>query len=381
MKHLLHLLGLLPFVAYALDAPVVGITATADLDSVYVNLLWNPIPGATGYNVFYQERLTDSPMLIDHSTTPSYLMSIPNDWTWYQQPDVLGFYSVVSIDNMILVPAGDFVMGQIGVTVPEQQVDLTNAYWLGETEVTNKQFIEVAQWAVDNEYAIVTDNLLIAYSEVLLDMSSTYCEIIYSNGLFALRMAPAAGDLGFPTYDPSYHPVKMVSWYGAACYCDWLSLMSGLPPYYQGLWDQIPSGRNPYEAEGYRLPTEAEWEYAAQFNDERTYPWGNNEPSCILSNCRRGCVGWTSPVGSFPSGATSLGLQDMAGNVWEWTNDWFADYSSTHQINPAGPASGSLRALRGGSWWDNVQHVTCAFRWGQSYAEFNLGFRICRTAL
>jgi formylglycine-generating enzyme required for sulfatase activity len=159
--------------------------------------------------------------------------------------------------------------------------------------------------------------------------------------------------------------------------------MNGLPAYYNGAWTQVPSHNNPYAATGYRLPTEAEWELVAQYDDERTYPWGSAAPTCTLANYRPSgyCVGWTSPVGTYPAGASSLGLQDMAGNVWEWCNDWYESFSSSQQSNPAGPASGSYRVKRGGCWYFSATGLPCAYRnhGSPSYTDYGNGFRLCRT--
>jgi len=159
----------------------------------------------------------------------------------------------------------------------------------------------------------------------------------------------------------SEHPINCVDWNQASAFC---GFVNG------------------------RLPTEAEWEYAARGTDGRTYPWGNEEP-----NDRRlrwsgvcgtvGCIGSTSTVGNYPSGASPFGLQDMAGNVWEWTADWVGPYGSDAN-NPRGPSTGEYRTSRGGGWHDDQSAwVRAAVRnWGgpASRYDFFLGFRCARGA-
>ncbi|MCK4305036.1 MAG: SUMF1/EgtB/PvdO family nonheme iron enzyme [Candidatus Eisenbacteria sp.] len=302
------------------------------------------------------------------------------------------------VPGMVTVPAGIFIMGD-GVAYcgqDEHEVTLTRDFYLSQNEVTNQEYREAVQWAYDHGYVTATtswvrDNLD-GSTEQLLDLENDFCEIQFDGyGVFYLRESPSYfAQSAYPGgYDPPDHPVKEVSWYGSVRYCDWLSLQEGLPRAYEQEWNPhcnewVCNGGDPYGAEGYRLPTDAEWEYAAQFDDERIYPWGDEEPDCSRANFYHTgfCVGWTSPVGSYPDAPEELGLSDMAGNVWEWCNDgWVCDLGTAPVIDPTGPGSGSYRLFRGGSWPDDATYLRCAYRYPN--APFNsyewVGFRAART--
>lgn len=152
------------------------------------------------------------------------------------------------------------------------------------------------------------------------------------------------------------HPVMDVTWYNARDFCDW---------------------------RGARLPTEAEWEKAARGTDQRRFPWGNDPVTCELA--RYGDCGWfTIPVGQHPQGVSPYGAHDMAGNAWEWTNDWYdADYYTySPAANPQGPDTETgWKVTRGGAWYYHADLMTAIWRnhapvdVGYSY----LGFRCART--
>jgi formylglycine-generating enzyme required for sulfatase activity len=265
---------------------------------------------------------------------------------------------------MVQVPAGSFIMGDGAAPcgVDEHLVTLTRSFLLGQHEVTNLEYMEALQWAYDNGHVTATSDsvqdALDGSTETLLRMANDYCEIQFDGaGMFYLRESPSTeAQVAYPGgYNPAVHPVKMVSWYGAVAYCDWLSLRTGLTRAYQHSGDWLCNGGDPYGAVGYRLPTDAEWEYAAQFDDERIYPWGNEAPDCSRANYAPDsltmCVGWTTRVGSYPDAPVSLGLWDMAGNMSEMCNDWFmCDLGTSPQVDPVGPPSGLGRVIRGGSW-------------------------------
>ncbi|MCA9782436.1 MAG: formylglycine-generating enzyme family protein, partial [Candidatus Cloacimonetes bacterium] len=343
--------------ALALDAPLVGISATADFDSVYVSLHWEPVAGAASYLVYHRPGLDSADSLLGATSNTWYDTTVPNGWTWYTTPEVQGLFTVVADSDleqveMVRIPAGQFMMGQTGWATPVHQVTLDHDFLLGRTEVTNAQFLEALQWAFDHPEqtgVAAMAHTVTAYGVELLDLNGD-CEITFNGTVFGVNPGRES------------HPVVEVSWYGAACYCDWRSLMSDLPPFYTGQWDQFPGPGNPYLATGFRLPTEAEWEFAAQYPDERDFPWGNTFPTaCDQVNCDD-CVQSTSAVGSFPAGASARGLQDMAGNVWEVCNDWYTSYSGSPQTNPTGPAGGTNRVMRSGGWGSLEFYMRCAVR-------------------
>lgn len=297
-----------------------------------------------------------------------------------------GFYKVVvrgyvaPNPDLVTVTGGSFAMGQTDMASPIHDVLLAGPYALGRREVTNQDYLTAAQWALDQGLASLQGGDLVAYGFSLLMASDERCEIGVVDGDLVLRTSPQG--LGqYPAgYTPGTHPVKMLSWYGAACYCDWLSMMHGLPSYYNGSFEDIPAVRNPYQAQGYRLPTEAEWEFAAQYDNERTYPWGNQSPNCTRV-VFTSCFDWTAPVGSKPTGNNVLGIQDLAGNVYEWCNDRSGDYSTTLEVDPVGVLDNHRHIIRGGGWDSLSSQLGLAYRYDSEPLDywFSLGFRVAQS--
>jgi len=280
--------------------------------------------------------------------------------------------------------AGTFPMGspdgQFGHQTDEIQhtVILTTSFLMSVTETTNEDFREMAQWAYDSGYCTVSGSILYdaldGSTRKLLELGTDDCEIDFSGGVFSC-------------VNPG-HPVKGVSWYGAAAYCDWRSLREGLVRAYDhGTW--LCNGHQPYSAAGYRLPTEAEWEYACRAGTRTVFSTGdcldagteaNYHGGYPYADCPTGTIeDGTVPVGSYP--ANPWGLHDMHGNLWEWCNDWYDYDYGGDQTDPAGPATGSGRVLRGGVWDGMALDCRSASRFGAGpqYCFGFMGFRVVKT--
>jgi formylglycine-generating enzyme required for sulfatase activity len=166
------------------------------------------------------------------------------------------------------------------------------------------------------------------------------------------------------------HPVVYVSSKEAEKFCQWLSAKEGRT---------------------YRLPTEAEWDFAARGMEGRTYPWGETFDAGHYANFadRRTSFPWrdpvlddgyaeTSPVGAFPRGASPFGMEDMAGNVFEWCLDYFENYPGKPRVNRRGPTQGQRRIYRGGSWKSKAGSLRASARHFNmaDYSSNDVGFRI-----
>jgi formylglycine-generating enzyme required for sulfatase activity len=289
-----------------------------------------------------------------------------------------------NLDDFVYVAPGTFLMGSPTTELlretneTQHQVTLTHGIYVQTTEVTNQQYRDMAQWAYNNGHVTATSTYL--YDN--LDGSTQQLKYLGAGGY---EMTFSAGV--FSCINPT-HPVKYVSWYGSVAYCDWLSLQQGLSrAYSHSTWEC--NGGNPYTATGYRLPTEAEWEYACRAGTQTPFNTGScldagTEANYYGSYPYTGCptgpyVGWTVPVGNYP--ANAFGLYDMHGNEWEWCNDWYGTYGGT-VTDPVGLGAGSYRVFRGGDWGFYAQYCRSALR-SYSYpfgADYYFGFRPVRSA-
>ena len=204
--------------------------------------------------------------------------------------------------------------------------------------------------------------------------------------------------------NPANRPAECVRWYDALVFCNKLSILEGMTPVYRisgstnpSDWGSVPTSSNStWDAvqivagsTGYRLPTEAQWEYACRAEITSAFNWGTTNINDSLANYDASIVDANNTVaGTYLERTTEVGryapnawgLYDMHGNVWEWCWDWYGDYASGTQTDPAGTVSGSNRVRRGGSWDSYGQYLRSACRGyrGPYYQSGLIGFRLVR---
>ena len=248
--------------------------------------------------------------------------------------------------EQVWVPAGSFMMGTDAAAVPalqalnppkfvlkelaseqpQHEVRLTNGYWIDSHEVTNEAFGHFVESG--------------GYRDERLWSAA---------GWQWLQQQPAGQLPRSCEGNLPANPVACVSWYEADAYARW---------------------------RGGRLPTEAEWEFAARGFWSLAYPWGNE-----FDTRRANVVDSVGlkPVGSLPQGASWVGALDMAGNVMEWVQDWLGDYGAEPIENPAGPASGTVKVEKGGWWGGPILAARAAYRHFEDppeYGDHHIGFRV-----
>ena len=321
-------------------------------------------------------------------------------------------------NDMVYIRKGGFEMGGhfgdgSADEIPLHAV-LFDAFYMSRFEITNQQYCDYLNSALGGGSIYLSDNEVYGtengqcYCDTFA--SSSYSQIVYSGGVFTVGTKGGR--------DMSNDPMVRVSWYGAVGYCNWRSIEEGKESCYN-----LSTWECDFSKHGYRLATEAEWEYAARGNEDNPYKrfgWGDT-----ISHSQANYYGkpdiyaydvsatsgyhplwnsispFTSPVGFFDgtmkykvdynwfgsatsyqttSGANGYGLYDMMGNVWEWCNDWYDGnyYDVSPYDNPTGPASGSERVFRGGGWGSDalVNRIADRFKSEPDTRGSNFGFRI-----
>ncbi|MBN1492116.1 MAG: SUMF1/EgtB/PvdO family nonheme iron enzyme [Phycisphaerae bacterium] len=312
--------------------------------------------------------------------------------------------------GMVLIPVGEFQMGDVFNEGDADEVPVhavyVDAFYMDAAEVTNAQYAAALNWANGQ------GQLYISGGSVYKAGSGTSYPYCYTTSGYSDSRITWDGSTFGVTADKEDHPMVTESWYGAVAYANWRSVMEGRTPCYDlSTWECT------FSANGYRLPTEAEWEKAARGGvSGQRFPWSdqdtiqharaNYNSSTSYAYDTSPTSGYhplwfyTSPVGFFDgslrykadfnwpgaatsyqtaNGANGYGLYDMAGNVWEWCNDWYASsyYSSSPYSDPRGPTSGAGRVLRGGCWGNSAYFCRVAERlfYGPETRDNRFGFR------
>lgn len=326
--------------------------------------------------------------------------------------------------EMLSVAAGSFEMGATSSgddavhagsnEIPVHTVTLS-AYTIGKYEVTNRQYCDVLNYAIDSSRNYLRDGADAVWSgagdiyvgtdlQKILGITQPGCNIQFSAGTFTPKTR--VGLPGSTNYSTATQPVVDVSWSGAAYFCNWLSEMEGLTPVY----DPTSFWAANFANDGYHLPTEAQWERAAAWDGTKHWTYGflsdtltgnssanvadqflnNFNPLGLTVSPFTSPVGWFNGVNLSPNGniatgysVSPVGCHDMSGNVWEWCHDGYLStyYATSPGTDPEGAGgSSNRRTLRGGSWSNSLYDARTSRRDSAvlSYTSEGVGFRIAR---
>jgi formylglycine-generating enzyme len=298
--------------------------------------------------------------------------------------------------DIAYIPDGSFQMGDSFSAGSSSELPVhtvtVDFFYLDKYEITNGQYCQYLNSALGQGVITVESSGIVyqagsgtSYPYCDTSKSSLYSQIAYSSGVFSVL---TKGERSMAN-----DPMVGVSWYGSVAYCNWRSQQEGKEQCYN-----LSTWVCDFNKHGYRLSTEAEWEYAARGGlSGKRFPWGDTIThsqanyysyagySYDISPTRGfnptwndGIMPYTSPAGSFAG--NGYGVYDMAGNVWEWCNDWYSSsyYSSSPVNNPTGPTSGSYRVIRGGSWITYAYNCRVAYRinYDPGNRDGIIGFRV-----
>ena len=306
------------------------------------------------------------------------------------------------------VPAGALFCPSCGEKLAEKRPDTlrssnsSNQIDKGTQEAVSSRSQHTNAYGSNMEFVYVKKgSFLIGNTDEESGIKKTMCELTYD---FSMSKFP----ITFADYDKycrlsgakkpddegwgrEQRPLINVSWFDAVGFCNWLSENDGLPKaynfygnrpdFYGSLLDANGNVTTDItQVVGYRLPTEAEWEYTARGgNESKSYKYAGSDNVDDVAWYKDNSWSKTQEVGK--KVPNELGLYDMSGNVWEWCTDWYGDYSSLAQTNPYNSTADSYRVIRGGSWSNLAADARVAGRGYNSPTStyYNLGFRICRT--
>jgi len=264
--------------------------------------------------------------------------------------------------NMVLIPGGTFQMGSENGNSDEKPVHTAelSPFYMGKFEVTQKEYCE---------FLNINGN-----QEEEGDSWKEWGRMGWGRypGIYEIDDNVFGIDNGYES-----KPVYLLTWYGAVAYCNWLSDKYG---YSRCYGDKDNRGNVIIANNGFRLPTEAEWEYACKAKTESKYYWGEEMDHIFCNNCFSAWTGGTIPdVGCrFPN---NFDLYDMNGSMWEWCSDWYGDYQEKKLFNPIGPTEGSEKVVRGGGLASSDKSCTSTHREGDdiSYNASDTGFRLVKS--